>query len=175
MRASREALEKELETLWGKKLGKKDSREAISARWIIAALSDFTGQLQARDIVRFLDYATKTHADVIIRYPDRYIMPSEIRKAIPECSKDKYGEIKDEMKTIYQILHKFEKMDDNEKQLPLIFDKITLNSDEIAKLENQGYLRSVNQQYYLPEIIRYALGFKYAKGARPRVLSMSKN
>ena len=175
LRASREALEKELETLWGKKLGKKDSREAISARWIIAALSDFTGQLQARDIVRFLEYATKTHADVNIRYPDRYIMPSEIRKAIPECSKDKYGEIKDEMKTIYLILQKFERMDDNEKQLPLIFDKITLNSDEISKLENQGYLRSVDQQYYLPEIIRYALGFKYAKGARPRVLSMSKN
>lgn len=174
LRASRAALEKELEILWGKKLGKKDSREAISARWIIAALSDFTGQLQARDIVRFLEYATKTHADVIIRYPDRYIMPSEIRKAIPECSRDKYGEIKDEMKTIYQILQKFEKMDNDKKNLPLIFDQIALTSDEIAKLENQGYLRSADQQYYLPEIIRYALGFRYGKGARPKVLSMSK-
>ena len=111
---------------------------------------------------------------MIIRYPDRYIMPSEIRKAIPECSRDKYGEIKDEMKTIYQILQKFEKMDNDKKNLPLIFDQIALTSDEIAKLENQGYLRSADQQYYLPEIIRYALGFRYGKGARPKVLSMSK-
>ena len=174
LRASREALEEELELLWGKKLGKNDSREAISVRWIIAALSDFKSQLQARDIVRFLKYATKTYSNVTIRYLDRYIMPSEIRKAIPVCSADKYKEIRDEMKTIYQILQKFEKMDDSEKQLPLVFDKINLNSDEIAKLESQGYLRSINQQYYLPEIIRYALGFKY-KGARPKVLSMSKN
>lgn len=94
LRASREALESKLELLWGKRLGKKDSREPISARWIIAALSDCTGQLLARDIVLFLKYAAKTYSDMSIRYPDRYIMPTEIRKAISECSKDKYGEIK---------------------------------------------------------------------------------
>ena len=41
------------------KLGRKDSREAFSDRWILAALSDFTGQLQARDIVRFLRYSSE--------------------------------------------------------------------------------------------------------------------
>ena len=50
LKASREVLEERLEKLWGKKLGRYDSREANSARWIIAALSDFSNQLQARDI-----------------------------------------------------------------------------------------------------------------------------
>lgn len=172
LKASREAIEKELELLWGKKLGRNDSREAVSARWIIAALSDFTGQLQARDIVRFLMYSTENSTQIKINYPDRYIMPLEIRKAIPECSKEKYREIKQEMKSIYQILKKFEDMDQKDKQLPLTLDMISLTGEEIAKLESQGYLSAVDRKYYLPEIIRFALGFKYTKGARPRVLSL---
>lgn len=175
LKASREAIEKELELLWGKKLGRNDSREAVSTRWIIAALSDFTGQLQARDIVRFLKYSTENYKQVKINYPDRYIMPMEIRRAIPTCSDEKYVEIKDEMKSIYQILKKFEDMDQNEKQLPLTLDMISLTGEEISKLESQGYLREVDKKYYLPEIIRFALGFKYTKGARPRVLSLLSN
>ena len=171
LKASRDAVERELELLWGKKLGRNDSREAVSTRWIIAALSDFTGQLQARDIVRFLKYSTE-NSKVKINYPDRYIMPMEIRRAIPTCSDEKYGEIKQEMKSTYQILKKFEDMDQKDKQLPLTLDIISLTGEEIAKLESQGYLRAVDKNYYLPEIIRFALGFKYTKGARPRVLSL---
>ena len=172
LRASREALERELELLWGKKLGRNDSREAVSARWIIAALSDFTGQLQARDIVRFLKYSTENYSQVKISYPDRYIMPLEIRRAIPKCSSEKYDEIRLEMKSIYQILKKFEDMDQKDKQLPLTLDMLSLAGEEIAKLEGQGYLSAVDKKYYLPEIIRLALGFKYTQGARPRVLSL---
>lgn len=35
-----------------------------------------------------------------------------------------------------------------------------------------GYLKIDNDRYYLPEIIRHALKFKYEKGARPKVLSL---
>ena len=63
-------------------------------------------------------------------------------------------------------------MDQKDKQLPLTLDIISLTGEEIAKLESQGYLRAVDKNYYLPEIIRFALGFKYTKGARPRVLSL---
>lgn len=172
LKASRQVLEECLELLWGKKLGKRDSREAVTARWIIAALSDFTGELQARDIVRFLKYATQTYKDATIVHYDRYIMPKEIRRAIPQCSNDKYSEIKSEMKEIYQILKKFEDMKDGEKQLPLMLEQLSLTGEEIAKLQGQGYLSAVDQKYYFPEIIRFALGFRYAKGARPRVLSL---
>lgn len=171
LKSSREVLEGQLELLWGKKLGRKDSREAISARWIIAALSDFTGQLQARDIVRFLKFASHTLPESKLTYRDRFIMPSEIRRAIPDCSTEKYNEIKVEMKTIYSILKKFEKME-GDKELPLTLDKISLTGEEIARLESQGYLIMADKKYYLPEIIRFALGFKYKKGARPKVLSL---
>lgn len=99
-------------------------------------------------------------------------MPKQIREAIPGCSREKYNEIRDEMKAIYQILKKFEDMKDDEKVLPLTLDKIRLTGEEIAKLENQGYFIMSDKKYYFPEIIRFALGFKYVKGARPRVLSL---
>lgn len=172
LKASREALEERLEQLWGKKLGRYDSKEANSARWIIAALSDFSNQLQARDIVRFLQYATSSFPESRPPYEDRYIMPKQIREAIPHCSREKYKEIRDEMKAIYRILKKFEDLREEEKVLPLTLDKISLTGDEIAKLENQGYFKMADKKYYFPEIIRFALGFKYIKGARPRVLSL---
>lgn len=172
LESGREALEERLEKLWGKKLGKYDSREANSARWIIAALSDFSNQLQARDIVRFLRFSTSVFPEGKPPYEDRYIMPKQIREAIPDCSREKYKEIRDEMKAIYQILKKFEDMSEEEKELPLTLDKISLTGEEIARLENQGYFIMSDKKYYFPEIIRFALGFKYKKGARPKVLSL---
>lgn len=171
---SREALEERLELLWGKKLGKNHSREAASSRWIIAALSDFNRHLQARDIVRFLKFSTENLPGSASEYLDRFIVPAEIRQAIPKCSKEKLAEIKTEMKSIYQILERLMNMSEEEKRLPLLLDKINLTGEEISKLENQGYLISLDKKYYLPEIIRTAFGFRYEKGARPRVLSLLK-
>lgn len=175
LKSNREALEERLELLWGKKLGKNHSKEAFSSRWIIASLSDFNGQLQARDIVRFLKFATENLPDTKVSNPDRFIMPIEVRNAIPECSKEKLKEIKDEMKEVYRILEKLIEMPEEQKRLPLSMAKLSLTGEEIAKLENQGYLVSVEKKYYLPEIIRYAFGFKYEKGARPKVLSLLSN
>ena len=171
-KASRAALEERLELLWGKKMGKRNSKEAFASRWIIAALSDFNGQLQARDIVRFLKFSTMNLPESKSGYLDRFILPSEVRNAIPDCSREKLTEIKAEMRSTYQILEKFMNMPEEEKRLPLSLDKISLTGEEIAKLENQGYLISSDKKYYLPEIIRTSFGFKYAKGARPKVLSL---
>lgn len=166
----REKIEERLEILWGKKLGKEDSKEASSARWILAALSDLKGQLQARDIVRFLFYASENGENVALKFPDRYLMPSAVRAAIEPCASEKLKEIEDEMKTVYQILEKFEKVED--RKLPLTLDKITLSVEELAKLEEQGYIKVEDKKYYLPEIIRQALGYRYETGARPKVLSL---
>ena len=172
LNASREVLVKKLTRLWGVKLGRVNSNEAFSDRWILAALSDFTGQLQARDIVRFLKYASASYADMNMLYKDRLIMPIDIRNAIDPCSKDKMGEIESEMKYIYDILKKFMEMDEDKKTLPMTLDKIQLTGEQISRLEAQGFLKISDKKYYLPEIIRRALGFRYEKGARPRVLSL---
>ena len=170
--ASREVIVDKLIKLWGLKLGKDNSREAFSELWIIAALSDFKGQLQARDIVRFLIYATKGYNEMKIIYNDRLIMPIDIRKAIEPCSDAKLNEIKVEMRAIHSILKKFSDKAQEDKLLPIAFDKIELTVEEITRLEAQGYLKIYDNKYYLPEIIRLALGFKYEKGARPKVLSL---
>lgn len=171
LNATRSVLTDRLTILWGLKLGRKDSREAFSDRWILAALSDFTGQLQARDIVRFLRYSSESYGEAKLVYKDRLIMPVDIRKAIGLCAADKYKEIKTEMRNIYEILEKFERMR-GIKTLPLTLDKIELTGDEISKLEAQGYLKILDEKYYLPEIIRLPLGFTYERGARPKVLSL---
>lgn len=168
--APKEVIDRALQKLWGVKLGKPTSNEANSSRWILAALSDFNGQLQARDIIRFLEKATVTVGKPI--YSDRYLMPAEIKKAVSECSTDKIGEIRDEMKALGPIFDKLENAPTDNKILPFFSDTFQLSQAEEKIMKQEGYLRVDNDRYYLPEIIRHALKFKYGKGARPKVLSL---
>lgn len=168
--ASMDIIEKYLIKLWGLKLGKATSNEAYSSRWILAALSDFNGQLQARDIIRFLKYATEDTGRAI--YTDRYIMPAEIRKAVPSCSSDKIDEIKQEIIALKPILEKLAQGTFEQKKLPFYSDTFNLSASEEKIMKQEGYLKIDNDKYYLPEIIRHALSFKYERGARPKVLSL---
>lgn len=165
-----EVIEQTLNRLWGVKLGKPTSNEANSSRWILAALSDFNGQLQARDIIRFLEKATDRVGKAV--YEDRYLMPAEIRKAVSECSNDKIGEIRDEIKALGPIFDKLEHAPEEKKILPFAEDTFNLTQAEEKIMKQEGYLKIDNDRYYLPEIIRHALKFKYEKGARPKVLSL---
>lgn len=168
--ASGEIIERNLTKLWGTKLGKATSNEAYSSRWILAALSDFNGQLQARDIIRFLEYATK---DVGRRvYDDRYLMPTEIKKAVSDCSNAKISEVKQEIKALKPIFDKLDSASDEKKVLPFYNDTFNLTPIEEKIMKQEGYLKVENDKYYLPEIIRHALKFRYEKGARPKVLSL---
>lgn len=171
-KATKEMIEQRLQGLWGMKLGKDDSKEAYSSRWIIAALSDFNGQLQARDIVRFLANATSSSASVNLLYKDRYLMPAEVRRAIGPCSDEKVLEIKQEIHALAEAFEKLEKVNEEDKQLPLKMERLPLTAGEINALIKQGFLRLYKEQYYMPEIIRLHLGFRYQAGARPKVLSL---
>lgn len=169
--ASQEVIEKYLEKLWGLKLGKNNSNEAYASNWILAALSDFNGQLQARDIIRFLKYASKSNGKKP-SYVDRILMPSEIRNALPNCSKDKISEIKAEYKDLAPIFEKLENLSESKKKLPMNAEEGLLTAKEEKLMLQAGYLIRDGEKLYLPEIIRHALGFRYEKGARPRVLSL---
>jgi MinD-like ATPase involved in chromosome partitioning or flagellar assembly/Fe-S cluster biosynthesis and repair protein YggX len=166
-----DALPVYLNPFWGLKLGGASSNEAGASRWILAALSDLNRQLQARDIIRFLQYAT-SETSKNIYYNDRILQPIDIRKAIDPCSKAKLGDVTAEMKNLEPIFKKLENIPQENKMLPLPLDTAILNSDEREQLEAQGFLRSTKDGYYLPEIIRHALGYKYTRGARPKVLSL---
>lgn len=58
------------------------------------------------------------------------------------------------------------------KVLPFAADTFNLTQAEEKIMKQEGYLKIDNDRYYLPEIIRHALKFKYEKGARPKVLSL---
>lgn len=167
--ASQKVIDENLIALWGAKLGRPSSNEAYSSRWILAALSDFNGQLQARDIIRFLKYASIEPKKV--PYNDRIIMPSEIRSAVSTCSKEKIEEVKQEYSALKPILEKLEKLPADQKKLPLSVEHAQLTNDEEKHMIQEGYLKREGDKYYLPEIIRHALEFKYERGARPRVLA----
>jgi hypothetical protein len=160
-----------LNPFWGLKLGNSSSNEAISARWIIAALSDFNRQIQARDIIRFLKYATGDPGKYSY-YHDRILLPSDIRKSIEPCSRDKRDEITTEMKNLIPVFKKLEDMPQGQKELPLPLNTEIINAEERGLLEVQGYLTTTKEGYYLPEIIRHALGYRYSHGGRPKVLSL---
>jgi hypothetical protein len=113
----------------------------------LAALSDFNGQLQARDIIRFLEKATVTVGKPI--YQDRYLMPAEIKKAVSECSNDKIGEIRDEIKALGPIFDKLENAPSENKILPFYSDTFQLSQAEEKLMKQKGYLRVDHERYYL--------------------------
>jgi len=169
-----EALVGELVSLWGLKLGKFDSREPGSAAWIIAALSDFKGQIQARDLVRFLDEAAKASISHQTKdyWKDRLLVPAAIRKVIKNCSVYKIDEITKENPILQEIFTKL--LSSPEKQIPFKSDGVKLTSDELKTLEDNGVIIREDESYYMAEIFRLGLDFKYQKGARPRVLVLSR-
>lgn len=169
--ASKEVIDLHLEKLWGQKLGKNGSNEAYSSRWILAALSDFNGQLQARDIIRFLKYAAVSNGKKA-SYEDRILMPAEIRHAVSICSTEKIDEIKMEYAFLKPIFEKLEKLPAEQKVLPLDLNENVLSRTEEKLMMQEGYLIRDGEKLYLPEIVRHALGFHYARGARPKVLSL---
>ena len=76
------------------------------------------------------------------------------------------------LKHLDQSLISMEHAPAEDKILPFSSDTFQLTQGEEKIMKQEGYLRIDNDRYYLPEIIRHALKFKYGKGARPKVLSL---
>jgi MinD-like ATPase involved in chromosome partitioning or flagellar assembly len=163
----------DLYPLWGKKLGKDSSKEARSADWVITALSDLKGQIQARDLVRFLNKAA--HASIEdTRWNDRILVPAAIRKSIRECSIDKIAEIEQENEILKTIFANLKSLDPEERLIPFTQEQVKLSHDELATLEKSGAILRDEEEYYMPEIFRWGLGFNLKAGKRPRVLTLAR-
>lgn len=171
--ATRTVLEKNLTRLWGKKMGSDGSKNAITVRWVLASLSDFNGQLQARDIVRFLKFATADNKMERVQYYDRFLTPEDMRKAVKECSAQKLEEVEQEihqLKNCFQILREVKQED---KQVPLNERVMSrLGSEDQKTLERYGYLKEADGEYYIPESVRYALGYNKSKRGGIKLVSL---
>lgn len=156
--------------IWGRKLGSANSREARTAEWVIAALSDFNGQIQARDLVRFFHYSAEKSQGAQLQ--DRVLVPRAIRDAIQPCSDRKIREITNEIQALEQIFETLRTSTD--RRIPFDAPKSGLTVEQIRFLERTGVLREDKGDYFMPEIFRLGLGFQLATGARPRVLSFAR-
>ena len=170
---NKEDLTSALTGLWGRKLGSESSREARSAEWVIAALSDLKGQIQARDLVRFL-YQASLDSGKDTYWRDRILVPAAIRGALTACSKEKIDEIGVENKTLKEIFATLRGQPEPNRQIPFERESVGLSIEEMKVLENNGVVYGEKDEYYMPEIFRAGLEFKLKAGARPRVLALSR-
>jgi MinD-like ATPase involved in chromosome partitioning or flagellar assembly len=177
---STEDLRRELQKLWGQKLGSDKSKEANTASWIFAALTDFKGNLQARDIIRFLYFATSRTLDTSKEtstkwFSTRLLPPQAIRQALQPCSREKVKEVKEEyplFKTwVEETLPSLP-----EKKIPFDVNHLKADQDTIRVLEEIGVIyedkdKDEATRFYIPEIFRAGLGFSGTTG-RPRTLAL---
>ncbi len=162
-----------LEPLWGRKLGSERSREARSTEWIIAALSDLNGQIQARDLVRFLHKAAQDSTKDTY-WTDRLLAPTAIRNAVGTCSEEKIKEIQTENSRLGNILLGLRDLPDDDRWIPFTREQLQLGLEELKILEDNGVILREGEEYYMPEIFRLGLDFKLRSGVRPRVLTLSR-
>ncbi len=171
-----EELKLRLETLWGRKLGKESSQEAYSARWVYTALSDLKGNVQARDLVRFLRVAAHRESGKPSEaWQDRLLSPDSIRKAIPECGKEKIEEASTEIAPIRQWVEILKNVDQEKKKIPFSATAVELDSELLQSLQEIGVIyedidgKFGEERFFLPEIYRYGLSFGNSIASRPRI------
>lgn len=169
-----------LQPLWGYKLGKDESNEAVSNNWVLSVLSDLRGRIQGRDVVRFLSLAAGGSVGNT-KSTERLLAPVAMREAIAECSQKKVEEIGEENKPLKRVFKKIMGSTPAQSQgvlvSPCVYEKLAscgLSGDEIKLLEENGviYFDEKEKKYHFPEIFRYGLKVERASLARPKVVSL---
>ncbi|MBY5409619.1 hypothetical protein HFO98_14320 [Rhizobium leguminosarum] len=169
-----------LESLWGKKLGPDDvpgkrTREAYTATWVIAVLSDLRGRLVPRDLVRLLASAAAVQPDGEERttYQTRLLVPRALKKAVEPTSSAKVKETEEEISELAPVFAKF-KLKTNEIVAPLSAEALAtigIDNAELQLLIKHGIVFGDTQPYEVPELFRLGLGLRHA-GARRSVVNL---
>lgn len=175
-----EELKISLERLWGRKLGREESKEAHSARWVYSALCDLRGDIQARDLIRFLKLSAELEAAKpgVTSWPDRILSPESMRKAIPLCSKDKVSEAIQEIAPLRKWVDLMTQKNIGKVRVPFSQQEAGLDSELLIALKEIGVIYEDedlgDQRLFLPEIYRAGLGFETSSAGRPRSQSLLK-
>ena len=165
--ASYQELRQWLAVFWGEKMGPTHSKEALTDRWVIAALSDFQGRLQPRDVVRLVRFAAEA-------LPGRsQLTPGALRSALVRCSGEKIGELQRETPGLLPIFERFRQAPTDRRKVPFQASEFALDSEAISFLELHGVLIRANDgALYLPEIVRLGLDFTTEGRGRAKVLAL---
>jgi len=184
---SQENLTNQLEQLWGKKLGSDNSKEAYTASWVFAALTDFNNRLQARDIVRFLYHAAEITIDrsqevQFGKWSNRRLLPPQaIRRALKPCSEKKVEEAKEEYPAFKTwVEDTLPKYPPAKLRIPFDVEEFDMEQSTVRMLEEMGVIYEDREKddtdtarFYMPEIFREGLCFS-GKGARPRIVVLKR-
>ncbi|MGD9662245.1 MAG: hypothetical protein AB7U63_13310 [Porticoccaceae bacterium] len=175
-----EQLKTELELLWGKKLGTEKSKEAHSARWVYAALCDLKGNVQARDLVRFLKFAADEETKRTGQTWGRVLAPESMRKAIPRCSVEKVTEAKAEIASLRRWSDLMTQQHIRNIKVPFSADQAGLTPALLGTLQEIGVIYEDldgnlgEERLFLPEIYRTGLGVETSAAGRPRMQALLK-
>lgn len=169
-----------LEPLWGTKLGPDDqpgrrTREAYTATWIVAVLSDLRGRLVPRDLVRLLANAAGVdpEAEELSLYSSRLLTPRSLRTAVDSTSSFKVNETEEEIGELKPAFAKFKSRAD-ELAVPLtdaVIAQLRLTDAELTALIRHGIIFGDKAPYEVPELFRRGLGLKHS-GARRSVVNL---
>lgn len=151
--------------LWGRKMGKETSREARSHMWVPAALGDYNGQVQARDVVLFLSEAAKLSRERS-GWDDRVLVPVAMRKALVECSEKKIEAVSIEDRAFGELLQRMQRVS-GEVTIPFTLEQVNLSFEDSRTLIALGAMeRDGDGTYRVPEIYRHGLGYGTKRRAR---------
>lgn len=174
-------LKGELEHLWGKKMGNEKSKEAHSARWVYAALSDLKGNVQARDLVRFLKIASEEESKRTGQtWTDRVLAPESMRKAIPRCSNEKVKEAVTEITQLKKWVDVMAQNHIRNLKVPFSAAQAALDTSQLEALQELGVIYEDldgdlgQDRLFLPEIYRSGLGIETSSAGRPRMQALLK-
>ncbi len=180
-RLSPEDISEHLKKLWGAKLGSDTSGEAYAVRWIFAALTDYKGMLQARDIIRFLLNAAAITMDrsKVVEFEKwaktRLLPPKAVHQALEPCGKKKVMEAEEEYPKFKEWVKTISSgCTADQRQIPLTPENPGMDRSTVATLEEMGVIyedRAKNgvTKYYMPDLYRVGLNFKLDRAARTHV------
>lgn len=176
-----EELKRQLVALWGTKLGSEKSKEAHSARWVYAALCDLKGNIQARDLVRFLKFAAEIEMERTGQsWSDRLLAPETMRKAIKSCSEEKVAEAKMEIQVLNKWIEDMKAKNMPSIRVPFSAEQAGLDPKMLQSLKDLGVIyedtdsKHGEERLYVPEIYRHGLGFETSAVGRPRTQALLK-
>lgn len=176
-----EELKRQLTELWGTKLGSEKSKEAHSARWVYTALCDLKGNIQARDLVRFLKFAAEIEGERSGQsWSDRLLAPETMRKAIKSCSEEKVAEAKMEIQVLRKWIEDMKAKDMPSIRVPFSAEQAGLEPKMLQSLKDLGVIYEDTdskhgvERLYVPEIYRHGLGFETSAAGRPRTQALLK-
>lgn len=164
--------ETDLRKIWGHKLGKDTTNEARSTEWVLAVLTDLTGRLTARDLIRFIREAALKSRDRIA--DSRLLLPSAMRQAVENTSKLKVEEYPKEVLELEPIFKKFQQTSGGTTP----FDRAEaaqygITPVDLEVLEKYGVVYADEGRFEVPELFRIGLNLK-RKGARPNIISLTR-